>query len=97
MGFFAEASLKKIGASLTASFILTVGIFYGMQLLIAVEDVELNTDIFKIADVTMPERELELIQDMERPQEEEPPPETCLLYTSPSPRDATLSRMPSSA
>ena len=23
--------------------------------------------------------------------------ETCLLYTSPSPRDATLSRMPSSA
>ena len=25
------------------------------------------------------------------------PTETCLLYTSPSPRDATLSRMPSSA
>ena len=25
------------------------------------------------------------------------PPNTCLLYTSPSPRDATLSRMPSSA
>ena len=24
-------------------------------------------------------------------------PDTCLLYTSPSPRDATLSRMPSSA
>ena len=24
-------------------------------------------------------------------------PRTCLLYTSPSPRDATLSRMPSSA
>ena len=76
MGFFAEESLKKIGASLTASFILTVGIFYGMQWLIAVEDVELNKNIFKIADVTMPERELELMQDMERPQEEEPPPET---------------------
>ena len=29
------------------------------------------------------------------PEEEEDP--TCLLYTSPSPRDATLSRMPSSA
>ena len=42
MGLFAEASLKKIGASLTASFFLTIGIFYGMQLLIAVEDVELN-------------------------------------------------------
>ena len=26
-----------------------------------------------------------------------PSPEGCLLYTSPSPRDATLSRMPSSA
>ena len=26
-----------------------------------------------------------------------PEPESCLLYTSPSPRDATLSRMPSSA
>ena len=25
------------------------------------------------------------------------PPRACLLYTSPSPRDATLSRMPSSA
>ena len=26
-----------------------------------------------------------------------PLPKPCLLYTSPSPRDATLSRMPSSA
>ena len=26
-----------------------------------------------------------------------PAPKACLLYTSPSPRDATLSRMPSSA
>ena len=26
-----------------------------------------------------------------------PEPDACLLYTSPSPRDATLSRMPSSA
>ena len=26
-----------------------------------------------------------------------PPTNSCLLYTSPSPRDATLSRMPSSA
>ena len=25
------------------------------------------------------------------------PPESCLLYTSPSPRDGLLSRMPSSA
>ena len=34
-------------------------------------------------------------QDDEAP--EEPTDKTCLLYTSPSPRDATLSRMPSSA
>ena len=32
-------------------------------------------------------------QDAQEQDEEE----TCLLYTSPSPRDATLSRMPSSA
>ena len=31
------------------------------------------------------------------PIEHELHPNTCLLYTSPSPRDATLSRMPSSA
>ena len=30
-------------------------------------------------------------------QEDVPPGTPCLLYTSPSPRDATLSRMPSSA
>ena len=29
--------------------------------------------------------------------EDNTPPIACLLYTSPSPRDATLSRMPSSA
>eukprot|EP00830_Metopus_es_P007371 TRINITY_DN1699_c0_g1_i2.p2 TRINITY_DN1699_c0_g1~~TRINITY_DN1699_c0_g1_i2.p2 ORF type:complete len:182 (+),score=39.93 TRINITY_DN1699_c0_g1_i2:62-547(+) len=31
------------------------------------------------------------------PQPAPVPPKACLLYTSPSPRDATLSRMPSSA
>ncbi len=33
----------------------------------------------------------------EGPYIEDAPDYTCLLYTSPSPRDATLSRMPSSA
>ena len=33
----------------------------------------------------------------EEQQEEEPAPPTCLLYTSPSPRDQRGSRMPSSA
>ena len=102
MGFFAEQNLKMLGATLTGSLFLTVAIFYGMQWLIDVGDVELNDKSIKIADVIMPERELELMMDMERPQEEEPPPETmppefdmtppadldtCLLYTSPSPRD----------
>ena len=37
--------------------------------------------------------------DLDHPTNSEiiPRPHTCLLYTSPSPRDATLSRMPSSA
>ena len=86
MGFFAEQNLKMLGATLTSSLFLTVVIFYVMQALIDVGDVELDDKSFKIADVTMPERELELMMDMD-----------CLLYTSPSPRDATLSRMPSSA
>ncbi len=76
MGFFAEQNLKMLGATLTGSFLLTVAIFYTMQWLIDVGDVELNDKSIKIADVTMPERELELMMDMERPQEEEPPPET---------------------
>ena len=41
------------------------------------------------------ERRLRLVRLLEV-LEREPPPH-CLLYTSPSPRDATLSRMPSSA
>ena len=34
---------------------------------------------------------------MEGIDEKDTEPKDCLLYTSPSPRDATLSRMPSSA
>mgnify|MGYP003322540233 CR=1 FL=1 len=40
--------------------------------------------------------EEELKEDKEVDYEDDPD-EYCLLYTSPSPRDATLSRMPSSA
>jgi len=76
MGFLAEQNLKMLGSSLAASFILTLLIFFIMQWLIDVGDVELDNTSIKIADVTMPERELELLMDMERPQEEEPPPET---------------------
>jgi|TARA_B110000438_G_scaffold302931_1_gene362330 periplasmic protein TonB len=76
MEFFAEQNLKKLGATLSASLVLTVTLFFIMQMLIAVGDVELDDEAFRIADVTMPDRELELMADMERPQEEEPPPET---------------------
>ena len=45
---------------------------------------------------------MDLIDDMHTSSEEEiaakpKAPNTCLLYTSPSPRDGLLSRMPSSA
>ncbi len=76
MGFLAEQNLKMLGSTLAASFVLTISIFFIMQWLIDVGDVELDSTSIKIADVTMPERELELLMDMERPQEEEPPPET---------------------
>ena len=49
-----------LGATLTGSLFLTVAIFYVMQWLIDVGDVELSDKSIKIADVTMPERELEL-------------------------------------
>ena len=43
------------------------------------------------------ETELETRHEGEGDQEEVDQTDSCLLYTSPSPRDATLSRMPSSA
>ena len=76
MGFFDEQNFKMLGSTMGGSFILTVLIFFGMQMLIDPGDVSPDTESFKIADVVMPERELELLMDMERPQEEEPPPET---------------------
>ena len=40
------------------------------------EDISLDDTGIRIADVTMPDRDLELLADLERPEEEEPPPET---------------------
>ena len=42
MGFFAEQNLKMLGVTLTGSLLLTVVIFYVMQMLIDVGDVELD-------------------------------------------------------
>ena len=39
----------------------------------------------------------ELLQNLSGAQDNESPYKTCLLYTSPSPRDLSTSRMPSSA
>jgi len=76
MDFFAQQNFKKISVIFTGSAALTLVIFYLMQALIAVGDVELSEKGIRIADVTMPERDLELLMDVERPEEEEPPPET---------------------
>ena len=80
MGLFtdllSEQGIKKLLAVAGSSLLLTLSIFYLMQYLIAVGDIELGDKAIRIADVTMPERDLELIQDIERPEEEEPPPET---------------------
>lgn len=73
---FSELDYTKLTTIVGGSAVLTLIIFYLMQALIAVGDVELNEKGIRIADVTMPERELELLADLERPQEEEPPPET---------------------
>ena len=76
MNFLSQFDTKKISIISGSSLLLTLSIFYLMQFLIAVGDVELADKSIRIADVTMPERDLELLQDIERPQEEEPPPET---------------------
>ena len=80
MGFFSDIlaaqGIKKLSTVVASSLLLTLCIFYLMQALIAVGDIELGDKAIRIADVTMPERDLELIADIERPEEEEPPPET---------------------
>ena len=47
MGFFAEQNLKMLGATLTSSLFLTVVIFYVMQALIDVGDVEFRRQVFQ--------------------------------------------------
>ena len=52
-----------------------------------------NEGLYFNKHVFLGHRRLSVIDITERSNQ----PMTCLLYTSPSPRDATLSRMPSSA
>ena len=48
-------------------------------------------------DFNQPLREDKPIKDINRLENQNDPSKICLLYTSPSPRDGLLSRMPSSA
>ena len=60
----------------------------------------LNWDEYSKEEVNSPPITPEMKEETTAPAAEvqQPePPQPCLLYTSPSPRDATLSRMPSSA
>ena len=74
--YLAEQDLKKLGSAIVGSVLFTLTLFALMQALIAVDEVGLDKKGIRIADVTMPERDLELLADLERPEEEEPPPET---------------------
>ena len=50
-----------------------------------------------IGDEPIPSDPLHTLQNLVQTLNERHQDDDCLLYTSPSPRDATLSRMPSSA
>ena len=73
---FSQAEIKKFGSTSSVALVATVSLFYMMQALIAVGDVELSDKAIRIVDVTMPDRDLELMADMDRPKEEDPPPDT---------------------
>lgn len=68
------------GMSLVLAGGITFGLFYFMQALIATgEQIEENLSIVKIVDATMPEIELEVIEEIDKPEPiedlNEPPPE----------------------
>ena len=56
-----------------------------------------NNEVHDLALETTEHTELETVSDQYEITFEDPSLYTCLLYTSPSPRDRTRSRMPSSA
>ena len=58
---------------------------------------ELEEESEKHADGNMSRKPTRTNKQQQQQQQQQQQPQYCLLYTSPSPRDATLSRMPSSA
>ena len=81
---------------------LTVACLSSACLLTALIGCGSNSDSSIAHDLTTPEGAILSLEDAYRAEDIEAAVRcrdftTCLLYTSPSPRDATLSRMPSSA
>ncbi|MDH7943155.1 energy transducer TonB [Pseudohongiella sp. SYSU M77423] len=69
-------SILRWVVSLGLAGLVTLGLFYFMQALIATGgELEQNTNIIRIVDATMPEIEMEVIRDVEPPEEIEQPPE----------------------
>ena len=69
-------SILRWVVSLGLAGLVTLGLFYFMQALIATGgELEQNTNVIRIVDATMPEIEMEVIRDVEPPEEIEQPPE----------------------
>ena len=81
-----ERRAKSTAWALTFADVVTLLLTFFVLLLVMLSDAEkrLSTLIEKLLDETYEEMTLGLSYD-------------CLLYTSPSPRDRSISRMPSSA
>ena len=80
--------INKYFAVLVLSVFTTFFLFVLMVTLISLGDSGLKDDkSVKLADIVMPEREIDtFMEQVDKPDEPEEQPD-CLLYTSPSPRD----------
>ena len=103
----------RLGLSTLVGVVVTLGLFYLMQYLIQGADSALTEDkIGNLVDFVRVKQEQQVETKQRKPKKppppDEPPPDvppqnfnvnvdSCLLYTSPSPRDKRQSRMPSSA
>ena len=91
-----EESLKKAERKNKLKAVLLVAPLFLFLLIIYVFPI--GDMLFRSVDDRMITKMLpKTFQAMENWDGQDLPDEPCLLYTSPSPRDATLSRMPSSA
>ena len=82
--------LEEAGKTLTPSPLFSTGVLGASLLTLGGNDSQKQTYLPQIVDGT-------LTTALALEESNRHSPYSCLLYTSPSPRDATLSRMPSSA